>query len=254
MATNITSKIKVKVLRKGYHRMTSDFGPRSSGFHKGIDLTGNPSDNQGYDYILAFADGIVVGVCNTYSKTGKVGGTGDMGNYVIIDHGNGYKTRYMHMTKGSVGVTKGTKVKAGQVIGYMGNTGNSTGRHLHFDISINGEYVDPKPYLYGEKKFNGTTKAPTTPTPTEKPASSKYTTGTYVVKEAVNVRKTPKVASNNRIYFKDFTKNAKEQVKKLTGKEVSYFPKSMTVSISQINGTWGKCPSGWISLNYCTKR
>lgn len=45
MATNITSKIKIKVLRKGYHRMTSDFGPRSSGFHKGIDLTGNPSDN-----------------------------------------------------------------------------------------------------------------------------------------------------------------------------------------------------------------
>lgn len=236
MATNLTNSIKVKVLRKGYHRMTSDFGPRSSGFHKGIDLTGNPSDNQGYDYILAFDDGVVTGVCNIYSKTGKVGGTGDMGNYVIIDHGNGFKTRYMHMTKGSVTVKKGQTVKAGQVIGYMGNTGNSTGRHLHFDISKNGEYVDPKPYLFGQKNFE----------------VNAYTKGTYVVVKDVNVRQGPGTNYNKK-YYSQFTLNARSQVKKAAGKQVNYFPAGIRMTISEVKGTWGKCPSGWVSLNYCRK-
>ena len=192
MAINITNNIRVKVLQKGYHRMTSDFGYRRSGFHKGVDLTGNPNVNNGYDYILAFDDGVVTAVCNTYSKTGKVGGTGDMGNYVIINHGNGYKTRYMHMTKGSVTVRKGQTVKAGQVIGYMGNTGNSTGRHLHFDISINGKYVDPKPYLYGTKTFE----------------VEGYIKGTYVVIGDVNVRQGPGT-NYNRKYYSQFTVNAR---------------------------------------------
>ena len=236
MATNLTNSIKVPVLKRGYHRMTSDFGPRTSGFHKGIDFTGNPNVESGYDYILAFDDGVVTGVCNTYSKTGKVGGTGDMGNYVIIDHGNGFKTRYMHMTKGTVTVKKGQTVKAGQVIGYMGNTGNSTGRHLHFDISKNGEYVDPKPYLFGQKNFD----------------VEKYTKGTYIVVKDVNVRQGPGTNYNLK-YYSQFTANARSQVKKLAGKEVNYFPAGVKMTISEIKGTWGKGPSGWVSLNYCRK-
>lgn len=236
MAINITNNIRVKVLQKGYHRMTSDFGYRRSGFHKGVDLTGNPNVNNGYDYILAFDDGVVTAVCNTYSKTGKVGGTGDMGNYVIINHGNGYKTRYMHMTKGSVTVRKGQTVKAGQVIGYMGNTGNSTGRHLHFDISINGKYVDPKPYLYGTKTFE----------------VEGYIKGTYVVIGDVNVRQGPGT-NYNRKYYSQFTVNARSQVKKIAGRQVDYFPAGIRMTISQIQGTWGRCPSGWVSLKYCRR-
>lgn len=236
MAINITSKIKNKVLQKGYHRMTSDFGYRTSGFHKGVDLTGDPNVNNGYDYILAFADGTVTSVCNTYSKTGQVGGTGDMGNYVIINHGNGYKTRYQHMTKGSVTVKKGQKVKAGQVIGYMGNTGYSTGRHLHFDISINGEYVDPKPYLYGQKVFD----------------ISSYTKGTYEVTSLVNVRKGPGT-NYDRKNYSQFTSNARAQIKQISGTQLDCFPVGIRVTISEVKGTWGKCPSGWISLKYCKK-
>ncbi len=56
------------------------------------------------------------------------------GNYVVIDHGNGYKTLYAHMSTGSISVTPGTKVNQGQRIGNMGSTGRSTGTHLHFEV------------------------------------------------------------------------------------------------------------------------
>lgn len=236
MATNLTTNIKVKVLKKGYHRMTSDFGPRKSGFHQGIDFTGNPNVENGYDYILAFDDGVVIGVCNTYAKTGKVGGTANMGNYVIIDHGNGFKTRYMHMTKGTVTVKKGQVVKAGQVIGYMGNTGNSTGRHLHFDISKNGEYIDPKPYLFGQKTFK----------------AKSYTKGTYVVVTNLNVRKGPGTNYDKK-YYSQLTINARNQIKKIAGKSVDYLPAGIKLTVSEVKGSWGKIPSGWVSLEYCRK-
>ena len=154
--------VRVPVLRKGYHRMTLDYGNtyKDGSFHKGIDLTGNPSVNDGYDDVVAIAPGTVTGFKNTMSGTTSNTGTLGMGNYVIIDHGNGYKTRYQHMKKGSVTVKKGDKVVKGQIIGHIGNTGNSTGRHLHFDISKNGVYVDPKPYLLGTKTIiaNSTAK------------------------------------------------------------------------------------------------
>lgn len=65
----------------------------------------------------------------------------DMGNYVVIDHGNGYVTRYMHMS--STNVTQGQKVSQGQVIGYEGATGIVTGPHLHFEVYYNGATINP---------------------------------------------------------------------------------------------------------------
>lgn len=67
------------------------------------------------------------------------------GNYVIINHQDGFSSVYMHMTHYIVGV--GDYVKAGEVIGYVGSTGRSTGNHLHFGISYNGSYVNPMDYL-----------------------------------------------------------------------------------------------------------
>lgn len=67
------------------------------------------------------------------------------GNYVIIDHGNGIQTLYAHLS--SVSVSQGKKVNTGTVIGRQGSTGRSTGPHLHFELRINGEKVDPEPYL-----------------------------------------------------------------------------------------------------------
>ena len=67
------------------------------------------------------------------------------GNYVSINHGDGFSSIYMHMTH--FVVSKGTKVSQGQLIGYMGSTGVSTGSHLHFGISYNGKYVNPANYI-----------------------------------------------------------------------------------------------------------
>lgn len=136
------------VLKKGKHKVTSPFGIRTITIkgvtttkqHNGIDLVGEGST---LDYIIAFADGVVT--ISKYSSSA--------GEYVQIDHGNGNYTRYLHMKKGSRTVKVGDKVTKGQILGYMGATGNVTGAHLHFDISINGKYVDPQPYLMGEKAF-----------------------------------------------------------------------------------------------------
>ena len=67
------------------------------------------------------------------------------GFYVTINHGDGFSSVYMHMTNYVVGV--GQKVSQGQLIGYMGSTGISTGSHLHFGIAYNGVYVNPALYV-----------------------------------------------------------------------------------------------------------
>jgi murein DD-endopeptidase MepM/ murein hydrolase activator NlpD len=67
------------------------------------------------------------------------------GNYVWIDHGDGYNTIYMHMTRYIV--KKDQFVQAGEIIGYVGTTGRSTGYHLHFGVRYNGSWVDPLNYI-----------------------------------------------------------------------------------------------------------
>lgn len=81
-------------------------------------------------------------------KAGQVtmaGGSKGYGNRVVIDHGGGLVTTYNHLT--SYAAVPGLVVKQGQVIGYVGSTGLSTGCHLHFEVMVNGAFVDPAPYL-----------------------------------------------------------------------------------------------------------
>ncbi|OXM86332.1 murein hydrolase activator EnvC family protein [Paenibacillus rigui] len=118
--------------------MSSDYGYRSDPFtgakklHKGIDLAmPNGTD------ILAAGDGVVI-VASWWSG---------YGNTVIIDHGGGYWTLYGHIRNGGTVVEKGDTVKRGQKIAEVGSTGESTGNHLHFEVRVNSEPVDPKPYL-----------------------------------------------------------------------------------------------------------
>ncbi len=116
--------------------VSSPYGLRWGGsdFHPGIDIAndyGTP--------IVAAADGIV---------TEAGWNSGGYGNMVDIDHGNGIWTRYGHAE--AVAVSAGDEVKKGQVIAYMGSTGFSTGPHVHYEVHVNGEAVNPAPYLGGE--------------------------------------------------------------------------------------------------------
>ncbi len=85
--------------------------------------------------ILAAYDGEVIAA--SYSAS--------MGNYIMIDHGDGLITIYMHAS--SVSVSAGTMVARGEQIGCVGSTGRSTGPHLHFSVRLNGSYVSPWNYL-----------------------------------------------------------------------------------------------------------
>ncbi len=101
-------------------------------FHKGIDLT-CPAGT----HIQATGNGVVELV--KISKRGY-------GKHVVIDHGYGYKTIYAHMSR--IDVKKGDKVVRGEKIGLVGSTGASTAPHLHYEVRINGEAVDPINFIY----------------------------------------------------------------------------------------------------------
>lgn len=122
--------------------ITSGFGSRWGTMHKGIDIAS--MDIYGKP-IVAFRDGtVIVSELNGTVSGGLVHGRG-YGYQVIIDHGDGMKTRYAHMA--TKGIQVGTKVVAGQQVGIVGSTGNSSGPHLHFEILINENAVDPMSYL-----------------------------------------------------------------------------------------------------------
>ena len=119
-----------------YTRISDEYGYRihpilgTQQFHNGVDMAapnGSP--------ILAAYDGEVIAA--SYSPT--------MGNYIMIDHGDGLITIYMHAS--SVSVSAGTMVARGEQIGCVGSTGRSTGPHLHFSVRENGSYVSPWNYL-----------------------------------------------------------------------------------------------------------
>ena len=136
------------------YRVTSPFGYRADPVtgeggqgHKGIDLT----LWRGYSALSAIGaawDGTVTDVRDGVEGFDTVRSAG---NRVTIDHGDGVVTKYYHLANGSIPVQVGDSVTAGQVIGQMGSTGYSTGAHLHFQLEIYGEPVDPQPFLLGEE-------------------------------------------------------------------------------------------------------
>lgn len=111
-------------------RFTSPFGPRWGRFHYGIDV----ANSVGTD--IKAADGGVVT---------RAGRAGSYGNLIIIDHQNGTSTRYAHLSR--IDVKVGQTVEQGQSIAKMGNTGRSTGPHLHFEVRVGGKAVNPLNYV-----------------------------------------------------------------------------------------------------------
>ena len=120
-------------------RISSPFGTRRSygrssggGFHNGIDFEGKSGEP-----IYAAADGVInhQGWYYNYGRTVK------------ISHADNFETLYAHMSRFAPGVTPGVQVRKGDLIGYVGSTGRSTGPHLHFSTIVNGQFVDPQPFI-----------------------------------------------------------------------------------------------------------
>ncbi|MCC7402732.1 MAG: peptidoglycan DD-metalloendopeptidase family protein [Chitinophagaceae bacterium] len=128
------------VSNKDLNRIASGFGHRIDPIYKTVKM------HEGLDFsapagtpIYATADGIVTVAGNTQNG---------YGNHVVINHGYGYETLYGHMLR--VKVKPGQQVKRGQVIGYVGSTGKSTGPHCHYEVTKNGQHLDPVYFFYND--------------------------------------------------------------------------------------------------------
>lgn len=128
-------------------RFSSHFGYRTDPFqgrrknHKGVDIPGPVGTP-----IYATADGIV----------GRAQWVSGYGKYIEVEHGNAIQTRYGHLS--GMNVVPGQRVKQGELIGFMGSTGRSTGSHLHYEVRIAGEPVNPMSFFPPETQVNPVTK------------------------------------------------------------------------------------------------
>ncbi|MDR1466265.1 MAG: M23 family metallopeptidase [Treponema sp.] len=136
-------------IKGGMGHISFRFGQQKNPFtgqyyiHKGMDLS---TYRQG-DPVVASADGQVVTV--DYDASG-------FGNYIIIKHKHGFYTRYGHLL--SARVRTGQRVQQNEVVGYIGNTGLSTGPHLHYEVHIGSDVVDPQKYLNIRSSLDRTVK------------------------------------------------------------------------------------------------
>lgn len=197
-----------------------------AGKHNGIDLVGTGST---LDYIVAHSDGTVTAVrkdCNATYKTGS-----SYGNYVKIKHTNGYYTLYAHLKYGSVSVKVGDKVKKGQVIGYMGNTGHSFGAHLHWEVRNTKDVkIDPTPYINADL-----------------PVITTYTERDYKTLYNMYVRVEPDKkarAKKKKELTKDGQKNA--TVFGLYKKGTIFT--AQKIIANKDGSVWAKSPSGYICI------
>lgn len=144
-----------RVLKTKGNNITSRFGMRTITYtsgpakgqtvkknHNGIDIVGTGGT---LDYIVAHSSGTVQ----------KAGYDSAVGYFVNVLCESNVVMVYYHLKKGSLKVKTGDKVKQGQVLGYMGATGNVTGVHLHFGIKVNGKWIDPEPYINADYPTKG---------------------------------------------------------------------------------------------------
>lgn len=157
--------------------------------HRGVDIGwhNKESDNK----IKAHSTGKVVGLVTNYNKTDTTGSS--YGNYILLEHKKGYKTRYAHLKYGSIKVKLNSVVNEGDIIATMGNTGRSSGRHLHFEVIKNGVRIDPTEYLYRDLP------------------EQEETTGLYKILKNKYIRLTPEVKDNNKVKYDNLMYYMKEK-------------------------------------------
>lgn len=116
-------------------------GVLRSGFGSRVHpILGYRRSHNGVDYAAPRGTPILAAGNGTVKSAGRSSG---YGNLIVVSHTNGYETAYAHQSSFAKGIAPGVKVRQGQVIGYVGSTGLSTGPHLHFEIRVNGQAVDP---------------------------------------------------------------------------------------------------------------
>ena len=223
-----------RVLKNYENQITCKYGvlDYKGHSHLGIDLVGKGSK---LDYIIAHDDGMVILAQNGRTHNPNSQGNETYGNMVKIKH-NGYYTLYAHMQYISVNLAD--KVKKGQVIGYMGNSGNANGAHLHFEVfDENNKRVNPEAYINADYNNN-----------------KGYSIGLYQVtaEPYLNVRTGPTIASRIKS-SRELTPNARLQNKNLGNETINGLLKGVYITVSEIRNNWGKIPSGWICLDYCER-
>ena len=114
--------------------MSSKYGMRKH------PITGYNAMHRGVDFAAPKGTPIVASGAGVVQKAGWLG---NYGRYILIRHTGRYSTAYAHMTRIATGITPGTRVRQGQVIGYVGSTGRSTGPHLHYEVLVNNKQVNP---------------------------------------------------------------------------------------------------------------
>lgn len=228
-----------RVLETKIHYVTQIY---KKDMHDGIDLVDKSKGYNDLCNIIAHSDGEVVS-----SRNDRDGfENGSYGNYVKIKHKNGYYTLYAHLKYNSVTVKTGDKVKKGEVIGYMGNTGYSFGGHLHFEVrNEKDEKINPTEYLESDlpelKEF-------------EK-CNYKTTTDMYVRKNAGLIYSIKLV--------KQLTKDGQRNATSKNPNALAVYKKGTIFTALEIiknnYGVWARTPSGYVCIKgmsgktYCKK-
>lgn len=218
-----------RVLKNYENQVTQHFGVNG---HLGMDIVGKGGK---IDEIIAHEDGIVI-MCQKGRKNNVNSiGNESYGNFIKIKHDN-YFTLYAHLDE--VYVNLNDKVKKGQVIGKMGNTGKSYGAHLHFEV-FNKYNIRLNPINFIDGEY---------------PDENKFDVGRYEVKVDtwLNVREKPTIESKAKTY-NELTVNARNQNGSLGNCECNGLLNGVICDVFEVSGDWGKIPSGWINLNYCNR-
>lgn len=223
--------VNCRVLKKGKCIVTQKYKGTT---HGGIDLVG-----EGYtlDDVVAHSAGEVVSVVsninyNTYKSGQKI-----YGNYIKIKHDNGMYTIYAHLKYGSIKVKNGQRVSKDTIIAYMGNTGYSTGAHLHFEVrDVNNASIDPTNYLSSDLPSANTTK---------------YTVGkTYTLQVNLKVREGAGTDKKQKKYSQ-LTADGKEHA--VPGENAALKAGTRVTALQVINvgnDVWLKIPSGYVAAVY----
>lgn len=237
------SELSNLIFHNQKHALTSPYGPRksmnttkgaTSGFHNGVDYGTYGVKLAQY----AITDGVVLS-CGTDWAYGAA-------KYVWVKYDSlGVKMLHYHLD--SIAVKRGQTVDRNTVLGYTGKTGKATGIHLHLGLKniIGGDYIDP------EKWWKELPQS-LCDSSLREGAKAKYTPGNYKVTKAdvLNVR-AGAGTKYKKLTFSQLTASAQSKILKHTGKKVNGYVKGMTFTVFEINGNWGRTPSGWVCLEYC---